>query len=557
MLEAEVTLENGTIITLDRVSSVTEAVALRAGRILATGSTAGLARYRGPRTRRIDLRGRTVVPGLFDAHPRIDRLGLKAGGGISIVGLRSVAEIVDVVRRAARSARPDEWIVLTPMGNPPHDYVSRPEELREGRFPTRHDLDVAAPGHPVYIRAVWGGWAERPCPSVASSRALAQARVTRRSGTPHNVEIVRDGDGEPTGVFLERNRIPVVEHIFFGTLPGFTRADLVAGVRGGLQLVAAAGTTAGFEACGLTPAVVSAYREVHGSDEPTPRLHAPFSVPSATYDDAQLAQLFHEYRTATSAEGVADHRLRVEGINLGGPPDVRLAALIASGYPYEQWAGHFYQSLGADRFTRLGRDAASLGLRASATAGPMLEEAISRYEAVHAHIRIDEWRWVIDQVGRSTAFQRQRMQRLGVVVTAIPGVRFMTLGVPERGAVGAPPVRLREYLDAGIPIALGTAGVAPSMLWTMWAALTDRHDTAERALTREEALRLVAQSGHRLTWSEARRGSLEAGKDADLVVLGGNPLTCPIDDIKDLPVDLTIVGGRTVHDTGSLVERLP
>ncbi|HUF91447.1 MAG TPA: amidohydrolase family protein, partial [Candidatus Limnocylindria bacterium] len=106
---------------------------------------------------------------------------------------------------------------------------------------------------------------------------------------------------------------------------------------------------------------------------------------------------------------------------------------------------------------------------------------------------------------------------------------------------------------AGIPVALGTDGVPFSMLWTMWQALARWDDGAGRRLgpsrlTREEALRLSVQAGHVLTWSEDRRGSLEPGKDADLVVLGGDPLTCPEDDIKDLFVDLTMVAGRVVHE---------
>jgi predicted amidohydrolase YtcJ len=112
---------------------------------------------------------------------------------------------------------------------------------------------------------------------------------------------------------------------------------------------------------------------------------------------------------------------------------------------------------------------------------------------------------------------------------------------------------LRELIDADIPVALGSDNVPHSMLWTMWEALVrwdedSKSRLGESRLTREEALRLATQTGHMITWNEDRLGSLEVGKMADLVVLGDNPLRCQEDGIKDIPVDLTIVGGKVVYD---------
>ena len=143
------------------------------------------------------------------------------------------------------------------------------------------------------------------------------------------------------------------------------------------------------------------------------------------------------------------------------------------------------------------------------------------------------------------------------MVTVAPGALAMTgSGSGVDDAAGEQAGLLRELLDAGITVALGTGGVWPSMLWAMWGALRGwdgraRSRRGEAMIGREEALRMAVQSGHRLTWSEDRRGSLEIGKDADLVVLRGNPLTCPEDEIKDLPVDLTIVDGHVAHDRSS------
>jgi predicted amidohydrolase YtcJ len=261
MLPPDLILHGGNIITLDRGSRLAQAISVRSGRIAAVGDDAQLLKEAAPTTRLINLKGHSVLPGFFDAHPHADREGLKARGGIPIAGLHSVADIVEVVKRAAQSTPTGEWIVLMPMGEPPHEYISRPDQLTDGRFPTRHDLDAVAPDHAVYIRAVWGWWSRRPFPSVANSLALKRAGVTRDTPVPHNIEIVKDARGEPTGVFLERNFVPVLEYTLFRDLPRFKYCDRVESVRLGAHAYAAAGTTSLYEGHGLTPTVIRAYRE--------------------------------------------------------------------------------------------------------------------------------------------------------------------------------------------------------------------------------------------------------------------------------------------------------
>ena len=552
-MPVDLVLAGGTVLTLDRRSTVAEALAISDGRIVAVGTTPSIAALAGQGTRRIDLHGRTVIPGLFDAHPHVDREGLKSRGGIPIAGLRSVGEIVDVVREAARTRPPGTWIVLMPMGRPPHDYVSRPDQLSEKRFPNRYDLDAAAPDHPVYVRAVWGWWSRRPFPSIANSRALALADVTRDTPAPPGVEIARDPRGEPTGVFLETNFVPVLEYTLFRSLPRFTYEDRVASVRLGARAYAHAGTTAAFEGHGLTPALTRAYGEVHAAGDLALRLSTPLSVPSAAFDDARLGDLLYDYAGVAAGRGVGDDRFRIEGINLGGTADTRVAEIVAAGYPYEQWAGHFYQAMDRDRFVRLGTEAARHGLRVSCIVSRDLEYAVSAYEAIDREVRIRDRRWVVIHVNQATRDQLSRMRDLGVIATATPGFLYLAGDRYGLDRLGEQAVPLRELLDAGVPVALGTDGVPYSMLWTMWEALARWDDGAQRRLgesrlTREEALRMVTQSGHLLTWSEDRRGSIEAGKDADLVVLEDNPLTCAEERIRDLAVELTIVDGRIVHE---------
>ena len=378
---------------------------MRSGQVAAVGDDAELLKDAAPTTTLIDLRGRSVLPGFFDAHPHADREGLKARGGIPIAGLHSVADIVAVVKHAAQITPAGEWIVLMPMGEPPHEYISRPDQLTDGRFPTRHDLDAVAPGHAVYIRAVWGWWSRRPFPSVANSLALERAGVTRDTVAPHNVEIVKDARGEPTGVFLERNFTPVLEYTLFRDLPRFKYADRVESVRLGAQAYAAAGTTSLYEGHGLTPTVIRAYRENAERNALPLRMHAPVSMPSAAFDDKRLVDLFYHYAGPVGGRGRGDDILRVEGINLGGHADATVADIVASGYPYDQWAGHFYQAMTPERFVKLGIEAARLGLRVNCVVSRNLEYALGAYEAIDREVPIRDRRWVVIHVNEASDAQ--------------------------------------------------------------------------------------------------------------------------------------------------------
>jgi predicted amidohydrolase YtcJ len=551
MLAPDLILHGGKIITLDRSSRLAQAIALRAGRVAAVGDDASLLKEAGPGTRLINLAGRSLMPGFFDAHPHADREGLKARGGIPIAGLHSIAAIVDVVHRAAQMTPPGEWIVLMPMGEPPHDYISRPEQLTDGRFPNRHDLDAAAPDHAVYIRAVWGWWSRRPFPSVANSLALRRAGVTRDTPAPHNVEIVKDGRDEPTGVFLEKNFVPVLEYTLFRDLPRFRYADRVESVHIGAQIYAAAGTASLYEGHGLTPTVIRAYRENAERGTLPVRMHAPISMPSAAFDDKRLLDLFHHYAAVAGGYGIGDDLLRVEGINLGGHADSTVADIIAAGYPYDQWAGHFYQAMTQERFVKLGIEAARLGLRVNCVVSRDLEYALSAYEAIDKEVPIRDRRWVVIHVNQASDAQIRRMKALGVIATVVPGFLWMAgdrYGLDQLGEEGIP---IRRMLDAGVPVALSTDGVPYSMLWTAWQAIARWDDGGQRQLgdsrlTREEALRMAAQTGHLLTWNEDRYGSLEPGKVADMIVLADDPLSCDLDRLKEIRVERTFLAGHQV-----------
>ena len=186
-IAADWIFDGGRILTLDPRRAVVSALAVAGGRIVAIGSRADVRPWRDRRTRVVDLAGATVVPGLVDAHAHLDREGLKSIYP-SLARCRSVADIQTTVRRLAARTPRGEWIVTMPVGAPPF-YPDPPQTLAERRWPTRADLDAAAPEHPVYIRGIWGYWNRPPVTSVANSRALAAASRSARVGQRRSASV--------------------------------------------------------------------------------------------------------------------------------------------------------------------------------------------------------------------------------------------------------------------------------------------------------------------------------------------------------------------------------
>jgi hypothetical protein len=554
MSAPDLVLHRGRIHTLDGASRTVAALAVRGGRIVAAGADGEVLALRGPATRVLDLEGRTVVPGFYDAHPHLDRMGLRDLAGVRIAHCRSVADICEAVRAAAAVTPPGEWIVTLPMGAPPDAYVHEPGQLAEGRFPDRHDLDRAAPEHPVYIRSPWGWWTRLPLPSVANSRALAAAGVTRDTPAPYKVEILKDARGEPTGVFLERNRAPILEYTLLACVPRFTYEDRYEGLRYAVRASSAAGTTAAFEGHGVTPQLFDAYRRLEAAGELTLRMQLPLSVPSAAFGDAKVRDLLAHWSPRLGGRGSdvgAGGLLREEGVCLD-VADAHAARIIATGYPYEQWAGHFYQSLPDERLVALGLEAARRGLRVCTLVCYELERVLRAFEAVDAEVPIRERRWVAVHVTDASDDQIRRMKALGLVATVTPGFMYMAADRFNLQALGARGTPIRRLLDAGVPVALSTDGVPHSMLFALWEALARWDNDGQQALgesglTRAEALRLATVAGHYLTWDEDTRGPLAPGMAADFVVLDDDPLACAVDRIRDIAVLRTFVAGREVH----------
>jgi predicted amidohydrolase YtcJ len=258
---ADFIFANGKIITVDAAFTVATGIAVAGSRILAVGPDETMARYAGPGTRLVDLKGRAVIPGIIDGLAHMDREGLR-NVFPSLGRVRSISDIQSRIAELARGKAPGEWIVTMPIGDPPY-YFDVPEILAEKRWPTRQELDAAAPRNPVFIRSIWGYWRGTfPLVSIANTEALRLAGITRDTVPPApTLTIEKDARGDPTGVLIEREMVPIAELIWFRAQAGFSHADRVKALRESVRAYHAFATTSVFEGHGASTELLNVYKE--------------------------------------------------------------------------------------------------------------------------------------------------------------------------------------------------------------------------------------------------------------------------------------------------------
>src|SRR5262249_31938959 len=224
-------------------------------------------------------------------------------------------------------------------------YEGVPATLRENRWPTRHDLDRAAPDHPVYIRAIWGHWRNTlPLVSIANSRALERAGIGRDTRPPApSITIDRDAAGEPPGVFSEETLKPLVEHTLMAGAPRFTLDDRVAGLAASMRIYNGHGTTSVFEGHGIAAEVVAAYQVLRERGRPSVRAHLLLSPSWPAADAGGVRGLLRTWGAWLGRRGLGDEYLRVGGLYTESD-DSEENRLRAATSPYTSWAGFFYEA---------------------------------------------------------------------------------------------------------------------------------------------------------------------------------------------------------------------
>ena len=529
---ADLILYNGLVHTL--VGPPASVVAAADGRIVCVGDDECLAQA-GDAARRIDLAGRTVTPGLADSHAHLAGIGLREMT-LNLEGTASLAELQARVAERAGRTPPGEWIVgrgwIEARWQPPV-------------FPTREDLDRAAPGRAVYLVRADGHGA------VASSKALEIADISGATVAPGGGEILRDASGVPTGMLLDRAKSLVEAHLPPET-PERRRQALILGARA----MAARGWTQ-VSIAGASWEEAAMIRELIDAGEIPIRIYLAIGGPGPDAD-------------RLLAEGPRvdpDGMLVIRSIKLflDGALGSKGAALLA---PYADYGSdglmmHEPATLAPllERALRAGVQIQThaIGDRANRIALDLYERSMSAVPV--GERRVAEPRWRVEHAQILHPDDIPRFAALGVIPSMQPSHAITDLHFalsrlgPERLA-GA--YAWRSLVDAGAVIAGGSDAAVElgDPLVEIYAAsvrkgldgFSAEHWGDNLKLTRDEALRCFTQWAARATFQEQERGTLEPGKWADLTVISEDILTMDDFALPQARVEMTIVGGRIVHE---------
>ena len=543
----------GNVLVLDRAGTVAEAVAVAGGRILYAGPRDKVMELRGPRTKVHDFGASTLIPGFNDTHAHSDSLGLKTIRP-SLQGAKSIADILDRIRKLVAARKPGEWVVTMPVGDPPY-YWEADKSLAEGRLPNRHDLDSVSPQNPVYIASPSGYWGEPPCFMILNSLALKLNGIDRTTKPRvDNVEIVHDAAGEPTGLIIERNYTRMAEPDLLPAVPRFTQDDRIEGLRRSLPIYHDKGTTSVYEGHGCAPDVVASFRQLWERNELT--LRSGLVLSPAWLSTSEAEYVMRHWLSFTRGRGFGDDWLKISGIFVGYGGNPQFNDLLRKDMGDTGWGGGLASVNTPSDFEELCMLAGKHNLRLHTLASDKLHEVVPILERVAKHYPIGERRWVIEHISKASERDLRAIKAMGVAVTLIPahylwkvGHTFASLDDQQLDLLSP----ARGLSELGVPVSAATDAVPNDPLFCMWVMLArkDRRSGkimgANGAIDNETALRLLTVNGAWLTFEEDRKGPLLPGYFADIAVLSGNPLTATAEGLLDIRCQATMVGGRWVH----------
>src|SRR5215468_2872328 len=526
--EPHLVLYNATILTVNSRQPRAQAVAIADGRFLAIGDNAEIRAIVAARTKQINLEGKTVVPGFIDAHSHPASSGRRHLREVDC-DLRSIREIQGAIRQRAEKTPPGQWIV---------GFKYDDTKTAEGRPLTRDDLDAAAPNHPVYINHRGGHI------SFVNSLALKIAGVDDQTPDPQGGHFDRDSNGRLTGCARERATGPFTQKI-----PSvYTRDDYREGVKIISKMMSRAGVTSVHDTGG-SPIDLRAYQDAHEAGELALRVYCLIGV---AHLDRMIA--------AGVRTGFGDEWVRVGAVKLvcDGSISERTARLRQPYVGRPDDRGILVMT--EEELYTHGRKAHlagwQIGTHANGDVG--IDTTLRVYERLQKESPRRDPRFRLEHCTVVSQGLIARIKALGAIPTPFStyvyyhGEKMRYYGAERLNHMFA----LRSFIDAGIR-PTQASDYPPGEFIPMMALQSEvtRTDTKgnvwgpKQRITVEEAIRVGTLNGAYASYEENLKGSIEAGKLADLVVLDRDPLKEHPSTLVTIPVERTMAGGRWTFES--------
>jgi len=523
-------LSNGKIITVDERFTIAQAVAVQGDRIVAAGTNQDIARLAGPNTRRIDLKGRAVIPGLIDNHMHLLRAATTWLRETRFDGVESRKQAIEMLRTRAKTVGPGEWVYN--IGGWTHQqFIDDPKPF------SREELDKIAPDNPVALQ-------ESYYQVFLNSRALDILKIEANAPDPQGFQpgwIIRDASGRPTGIV--RGDIAATRAVT-GKLPRVTPDQLEASSLALVKDMNRAGLTS-FGVPGCDRDVLDIFQRWKTQGKLNVRVYCIDGAAAGTPE--QVDRSLQQIARTKLFQGDSYIDSVFFGESVYGPLHDPMFSVKSNPKPeqLEQW-----------RRMAMGIAAAGLPLHVHAELHDTIDAFLDQIEAVNKEHPIKNLRWVLAHINQINESQIERMKKLGMYAAVHPWAvingAVMHDGFGD-GAYDMPP--LRTLQDSGIVWGLGTDGTAANQTLpfvTLYFAVTGKMvggvKVNRQTIGREDALIAHTRKNAYLVFQENNLGSIQPGKLADLLVLDRDYLTVPADQIRDIKPVMTMVGGRIVYD---------
>jgi len=538
MSTPDLILHHGLFTTLDRGNPTASAVAIKDGVFIAVGHDSEVMKLAGPSTRVIDLKGRRVLPGLIDNHLHIIRGGLNFNLELRWDGVRSLADAMSMLRRQVEITPAPQWVRVV-GGFTEHQFT-------EKRLPTIDELNAVAPDIPVFLLHLYDR-------AILNGAALRAVGYTKNTPEPPGGEITRDANGNPTGLLLAKPNA----NILYATLakgPKLPFEYQVNSTRHFMRELNRLGVTGAIDAGGGFQNYPDDYAVIQKlSDEGQLTIRLAYNLftqkPKGEKDDFLNWTRTSKYKQGTdyfrhngagemlvfSAADFEDFRVPRPDMphEMEGELEEVVRILVQNKWPW----------------------------RLHATYDETISRALDVFEKVNQDMPVEGLHWFFDHAETISDQSIDRIAALGGGIAVQHRMAYQGEYFVERYGLGAaeatPPVA--KMLAKGVKTSAGTdatrvASYNPwvSLSWLVTGRTVGglRITPQRNCLDRETALRMWTEN---VTWfsnEEGKKGRIEVGQFADLVVPDHDFFSCADSDIADTTSDLTVVGGKIVYAKG-------